>query len=432
MRIGKKRLLDKNWQILALIYVIAVIARITIVCLYSWNTGLHFETVQIARYLINGYGYSWDWYKMIPPQPTAILAPLYTYFIALFMMIFDEPARYIYIVQAVLNSLVIIPGYFLGKYYGGTKNGLILAIILGVFPEITYMPVKMVAEVISIVMVFLGIYLYLKYKDDLIANHKTTGFIWLGILLGIATLIKDNSAFIFLACFIGLLFIRINYKIWLKAAFLFGLAFTLTISPWLVRNYIVFDKPVFRTMYGFNLWRGNHPCATGTGRLANGFGSETCLDQKYLDYIEKNHPSTELGIDKFYKDEAIKFIKADKMRYAELTLKRLFYFIVIDPTHPLTKSFVYISGYIFTMVFGIWGGIILYRRKKLDRIYILLPILFIIAYVPVIIIPRYRLILIWLLLILSSISITGILSRGSLPFIGNRIRKAIDSFGKEE
>jgi len=144
--------------------------------------------------------------------------------------------------------------------------------------------------------------------------------------------------------------------------------------------------------------------------------SEADLDPEYKNYIELNHPNTEVGIDKFYLDEAMKFIKADPGRYARLTLKRIFYFLVFDPTHPLTTNFVYIGGYIFAVIFGIWGAIILGKTGKFDSIFIFIPIVFLIFYAPVIILPRYRLTVVMMLVSLSGVSLTKLLSKAK--FLG--------------
>jgi len=399
------------WLSLLMIYSLAVIIRLALVYIFSWNSGLHFESAQIAEYINNGYGYWWDWYKMIPPQPTAILTPLYTYFLALFIYIFDEPAKYIFIFQALLNALIIIPGYLIGRILGHTKNGIVLALLVGIYPEIAFMPVRMVAETITIILVFYSIYLYLKYKTLLLNEGKIAGFFVLGIILGLTTLAKANTAFVFLACFMGLLFAGTKKTSWLKAAFLLGLTFTITLSPWLIRNYMVFHKPIFRTMYGFNLWRGNHPGASGTGRLNPEHISEASLDPEYQKFIDQNHPNTELAIDKFYRDEAMKFIREDPLRYVWLTTKRIAYFLIIDPTHPLTRNALYIGGYLFAVIFGIWGGVILKRRNQLDRFYILAPAITMVFYTPVIVLPRYRLILIWILLILASVPLTIVITK---------------------
>jgi hypothetical protein len=63
------------------------------------------------------------------------------------------------------------------------------------------------------------------------------------------------------------------------------------------------------------------------------------------------------------------------------------------------------------LVFGIWGGILLQKRKRLDLALILAPLIFMAFYVPVIMLPRYRMMLVWMLLIFASVSVTSLLQR---------------------
>lgn len=411
---NRKKLYQKNWFLITTIFFVSLLFRIAIIFIIAWDRGLHYETVEIARYIVAGHGYWWNWYNSIPAQPTAILPPIYTYFVALFMAFFKNPARWIYVFQAIFNSFGVIPSFYLGKYLNGKKTGVTAAGLFAIFPEIAYSPTKIVAEPIVIAFTVLIILLFLRSKSKMITTGFYRHFIWLGLLIGFVALIKANTAFVFLACFFSLIITRYNRKILFKAAFLLGLGFTFAISPWVVRNTIVFNKPVYRTMYGFNLWRGNHPGASGTGRLDPNTISEDKLDPEYKEYIRLNHPDKEIDLDKFYTNEAIKFIKQDPQRYAWLTLKRIIYFITFDPTHPLTRNVVYIGGYIFVLIFGIWGAILLKKLKRFDNIFILIPIVFLIFYSPVIILPRYRFVVVWMLLALSSVPVAKILSKISL------------------
>ena len=62
----------------------------------------------------------------------------------------------------------------------------------------------------------------------------------------------------------------------------------ITISPYLIRNIIVFEKFTITKTTGYNLWKGSHPNAEGLE------GSEIINDslQKQIDKIPK---------DKFFK-----------------------------------------------------------------------------------------------------------------------------------
>jgi 4-amino-4-deoxy-L-arabinose transferase-like glycosyltransferase len=399
------------WFLLS-IYVVALIIRILIIKYTAWNATIHYESAEIAKFIIQGNGYWWDWYGTIPPQPTAILPPIYTYFTALFMALLENPARAFYIAQAILSSLCVIPGYFLGRQLANNKTGIVTAVLFAVFPEIAFMSAKPVAESLLMPIVILIFYLFLKYKAEFIKSGNIKQFFWLGLLIGAATLIKTTAAFIIPAGFISLILLKSNRLKAICAAFLLSLGFLTAIAPWSIRNTLVLGKPIMlNTMYGFNLWRGNHPGATGTGRLDKDRISEDSLDPEYKKYIELNHPNTELEIDKFYLDEAARFIKSDPMRYVGLCLKRMVYFLTFDPTSPLTNNIIYLGGYFLALIFGVWGGLILAKEGKLDNIFIFTPLVFLLFYVPVIILPRYRLTVIWILVGLSAVSTTRLLSK---------------------
>jgi 4-amino-4-deoxy-L-arabinose transferase-like glycosyltransferase len=397
--------------ILGLIFIGGLIFRIGIIYVYAWNTGLHYEFAEIARNIIYGYGYSWGWYGSVPLQPTAAFVPLYTYFLAIFMAVFEEPARFIYFSQAILNALGIYAAYLLVKHLSDKNSGLIAAGLYAFFPEIAYATTKMVPEAIISGPVLLAFYLFLKMKPKLLLSVSTIRFFWLGIFIGLLALMKASLLFLYVAFAISLLVSGFKRMPVLKSILLLSIGVVLAVSPWLIRNTIVMGKPVFRTTYGFNLWRGNYPGASGTGRLLPGATREVLPDDEYFNYIDQNQSGTEIEIDEFFTKEAIRLIKQNPGGFLKLTAKRIFYFLVFDPSHPLARNIIYLGGYAFAVVFGTWGAVILKRRKRLDISFVLVPLLHLFLYAPVMILPRYRMILVWLLVCLASIPLAGILIR---------------------
>lgn len=402
----------KNWRIFLAIYIIAVLVRLLGVYIVSWDRGAHFENMQIANYIIEGKGYWWDWNHTIPPQPTALLPPIYTYFLVLFLKLLHNPFRLIYAVQGLINALGIFPSYYIGRHLGGRKTGIIAAILYAVFPEVAVTPTKLISEPLFVPLVMLGLYLYLRFSEKLKSSNAIAGFFALGLLMGFASLIKTTGSLIVMSFFLSLVLIRVNRKRHYTAAIVLAVGFFLAISPWLIRNYIVFKKPLMMASnFGYNLWRGNHPWGSGTEYLDPENLSESKLSPEYLKYLEANRPQTEVALDKFYLHEALKFIKQDPGRYIKLTLKRALFFITIDPTHPLTRNVVYIGGYIFVLIFGIWGGTMLKKNGKLDKVFIIAPLLFFCFYTPIVIVPRFRLIVILILLMFASLPIADRVSK---------------------
>lgn len=407
-----QKIYQKDWFVLIVIYVIALLFRIIGVYVLSWNRGPHFENYAIAQYIVEGKGYWWDWSGWVPPQPTALLPPIYTYFLVIFMKLFTNPCKIIYISQAFLNALGIIPSFYLGRQLNNRKTGIIAALLYAVFPEVAITSAKLISEPLFVPCVILSFYLFLKFKHKLIESDSYRDFIWLGIFMGFTTLIKTTGSLIILAFFISLFIIKNKKKTVYMAVLLLGLGFFLSTLPWNIRNLVVMNKPMmFTSNFGYNLWRGNHPWGSGTEYINPEKVSESELPPEYTRYLEINRPQKEVELNKFFLNEATKFIKQDPARYIKLTLKRMIYFLTIDTTHPLTRNVFYVGGYIFVVVFGIWGGLLLKREKYLDKIFIVTPIIFFCFYTPIINVPRFRLVPILILLVLSSISISKILSK---------------------
>ncbi|MCP4583965.1 MAG: glycosyltransferase family 39 protein [candidate division Zixibacteria bacterium] len=397
--------------ILGYIFCLALALRFAIFYFWAWDTGPHYEYVEIARYIVAGYGHWWDWFGSVSPQPSAAFVPLYSYFLAFFIALTNDPARWIYFAQVLLNALGVYAFFLLGKHWGGKKIGLVAAGLYAMFPEIAFMPTRMVPEAIIVGPVILTVYLYLKIKSGIANRPQYRSFFWLGVFIGFLSLMKGSLVFLFLGCFLGLLPCGLK-KMPVRRGLLFlSLGFLIAISPWIIRNTIVLGQPVFRTTYGYNLWRGNYPGASGTGRLHPGDTREVMPDDEYFDYINRNQPEAEIEIDRFFTDEALRFIKQDPGNFIMLSLKRSLYFITYDPTHPLARNWTYLGGYVFAVIFGLWGAILLKRQKRFDMLFIAVPLLHLILYAPVMVLPRYRVILVWFLVSLASVSIALIMSR---------------------
>ncbi len=396
---------------LTILFILALILRVIVIYMYAWHTGLHFEYAQIASNIVSGNGYSWDWFGQKPLQPSAAFNPIYTYFLAFFIAIFDSPARVILIAQAIINAFCVFPAYWIGRHLNNRATGLICAVIFAVLPEIVYASTSMVTESISNTLVLAAIYFYLKLKDTVKYKSYSRHYLLFGAYIGFLALVNSSLLLLLPAFIIGFYFVGGYKKNFLKIVFLLSVGSILVITPWIIRNYVYLGKPVIRTTFGYNLWRGNYPGASGTGRVDPQNKDVIVLNEDYYKYLKTNVPDSEIGMDSFFTAEAINFIKEEPLRFIKLTLLRVLYFVTYDPTHPLTKNIFYLGGYIFILVFGVWGGILLKKLKRLDLAFVFIPFFHLILYSLVMVLPRYRMILVWILMIFSSIAIADLLSK---------------------
>lgn len=413
----------RETAILWSIYLAAFLFRFLIIVLTAWDRGPHFENYAIARNIVSGLGYSWDWDGILSTQPTALLPPIYTYFLVIFLKLFDDPARPIYIAQALINSLGIFPAFGIGKQLKNSRSGLLAAGLYAFFPEIAVSPGKMISEPLFIPLVLFCLWLYFQTIIER-NNVKPRSFFILGICLGILTLIKTTGTFLMAACEFGLAYKKRFSRESIVHGLLVLAGFIIVVSPWSIRNIVVMKAPVLLgSNLGYNLWRGNHPWSKGTEYLDPNRTSEAELSEEYKEYLKNNYPDNEVDLDKFFGREAIKFIKENPTRYLSLTIKRAFYFITFDPTHPLTKNIFYLGGYLFVVFFGIWGGIISKRLGTFDSIFIIAPLLPFLFYVPIVMVPRFRIVMVLVLLMLSSLSLSKILENKNLWFSKLRFNK---------
>ena len=95
----------------------------------------------------------------------------------------------------------------------------------------------------------------------------------------------------------------------------------ITISPYLIRNYIAFDKIILHSGFGFNVWKAYNPKAKVEGYYIE--------EEELISKIEnvKKDVNYRINQDKIYLKEAKKYILDDPIKYFKLFLKRIYSFI---------------------------------------------------------------------------------------------------------
>ena len=393
--------------------IIAFIVRVLAVLYFNYYDEIIHEYMDIADTMLQGKGYSWGRWMTIPPQPTAVFPPLYVYFLLIPMMLSKSNYLLVYIVQSIVAATGVIPAYLVGKKMFSYKVGLICAMFYAIFPEMVALPVRPIAEFAIVVMSLWLIYFYLGLKDSLsVGKNIVIKSFLIGIFTGAMMLTKVSSIIIISSIALALILSHKAYFKTIKLAVIPLIAgIVLVMSPWVIRNYIVFDKFIpLRIGSGYNLWVGNNPYTFGTTRGMDGRHINFTFSQEYYSSIYDNFPQDEIEWDKFLRRKGKEYIKENPKRYLKLCLNRLFYFIWIDPTHPLSKHPAYFTGYIVLLVLGVPGLIMLFVKKRIDPALIFIIILNIIVYIPTIYLPRYRVLTIMVLMLVSAYSIEKLLS----------------------
>lgn len=401
---GLRRIPPYGWLIILI--AAAFLARAATSLLVADNHAVYFEYMLIAQNLLDGKGYSYDDFGSMPMQPTVLFPPLYVYWCALFMA-FCAPGHYLpmYLAQGLVAATGVIPAFLLGKNLFSVRAGWIFAGLYAMYPEMVFMHTRPAPESLYVSLVLWIFYLYRLLRDLPPGSGAAVRLsLVCGVLFAAGAMLKDAMPIIMVACAIGLVRAVRPVRSALRSHILpAAIVFALAISPWVVRNYIVEHRFIpLRFALGQNLWKGNHLGASGTTRTFDGVDTRVGITPSYEEYLEEHLPADNIARDDFYQSEAVKFIRENPGEYLRLSATRLLYYLWLDPTHPLSRNVFYWLPYVLLMIIAIPGIVLAARHGKLDPAFVFTFFGLLALYVPIVYVPRYRIISVVLYLLFAA------------------------------
>jgi len=318
----------------------------------SYENPSTWEFGRIASYLADGKGYAlwrWDGSKYTQayspdatPLPSAYMPPLYPLLLAGCYRLLGEPdATYLLLqgVQASLGAMTCWLVYLLARRLWDAKVGLWAAWACALYPPLVYM-----ASTMHPINFYVPAYLVVVYLAVALL-HADHWWIWLAFSACSATLIMFRAeALLYVLAF----YIWIGWrrsKIYITSSHLISslLLLVLLMLPWAWRNLRALGHWVpTTTTLGYNLWRGNNPEATGTGRSLAGVDEPTPQDIEAEINAIPLERDFELQMDKVFMQRALHFIRTRPLSAIALALRKQVYFWVSDLTHPLARTPYYL------------------------------------------------------------------------------------------
>jgi hypothetical protein len=149
-------------------------------------------------------------------------------------------------------------------------------------------------------------------------------------------------------------------------------------SPWAIRNYIVHNRLLFaESTVGYNLWIGNNPAATGTGKYSLGISDYSPMriqEEMSSDFplsselkAEITACRTELQKDDVYRKHALQYIKMNFASFLKRAIKKAGYAWYRDPTNLYTRHPAYWLPWFITLVLFVAGLIFrIVSEKRYD------------------------------------------------------------------
>lgn len=265
----------------------------------------------IAYNLSKGYGFSLN-----PKVPTPIRAPFYPFFLSGIYFLFGQNYTIVRIIQGILSAFLCIIIYYIAKNIFSKKVAMISAGILALYPVLIVYIGLILTETLFTFLFAISILLLIQGVNKINIYY----FALSGFFLGIATLTRPVT--LLFPLLILLVIVLTKKKLFISWCILI-FVFSLTLVPWLIRNYNLFGS--FRLCSistGYGLFT--------SGNMAKGY----TFDESYAKYAElcKQYPeptifipkqSPAIELEKKLQKEGIFLIKENFKNYILVVIKRL-------------------------------------------------------------------------------------------------------------
>jgi hypothetical protein len=369
-----------------------------------------FESGNIAHSLATGHGFSSPF--RVDTGPTAWMTPLFPLALAGLFRLFGAYTFHAWAATVLVNitccTLACIPIYYTGKRIGGIGLAAGAAWLWAVFPNAILLPVESMWDAsISALLAAAILWATLELAES--QSHRLRNWCAYGLLWGLALMFNATIAglFPFLA---GWLVYRARQE---KREWLKNLAATVAIIilccvPWTVRNFRVFHQLVpLRSVLGLQLWLGNNDQTQDIFRgdlhpIYNAPEREKYISMGEIAYMQHK------------KQEAIAYMFSHPAREAHLITYRAISIWSGGTPYPLedflgTPSLRFRSVLAFNLVAALGtlcGIIILFRQRSPFAVPIAtFPLIYPWAYYLTLALPRYRLPIDPVVILLLAISI---------------------------
>jgi 4-amino-4-deoxy-L-arabinose transferase-like glycosyltransferase len=339
---------------LLLIVLAAFLLRLVVLMPRVWH--FHYEndeSTNISASLASGHGFANPF--GIETGPTSWLPPLYQWIMAGVFKLFGIKSKASAAVMLGLNSLfdsiTVIP-IFLAAYRSfGQKIALWSAWTWAFFPYAIYWAIHTNWDTCLSTMVLTFVFwLTVELEND----TRTKMWIIYGLAWSISAL-SNTATLAFLPFAAAWILWRRLRQLGptLAKGVAAAVVFFAVITPWLIRDYVVFHKFIpIRGNFGLELYIGNSPGANGTWQWWLHPSQNVLEMKKYIEMGEVRYVETK-------KQEATQLIRQDPARFAKLSLIRFVYYWDGVPRAQKYQIIEVLRSSLFLLfsVLAIWGAI---------------------------------------------------------------------------
>lgn len=326
--------------------------------------------------------------------PTIYMPPLYYYLIYLIKLVSLDIFKTSFLViffQICLSLVSIFIFFHILRNFVSKNFSIFITSIFAFFP-VNILSSSQISSITLQIFLLLNFFFFL---IEFLKKKKKIYLILFSFFSGLLILTRGEFfLFYFITIFYFFLFQKKNVKI----IFLSLIITLFVISPYLKRNYSLFETFTLTKSFGYNLLKGNNANFKVEGDAV---------------YVEKEFPRNklkiktnnfyEINLDNFYKKKAIENIKESPITYLKFYFIKVLSFLFIDlnSSYPGYYNFFHILPKIFLSITSIIGAVISIRKKGFMQYLSLYYFANIFLFSIFFILPRYSLILLPVQLLLS-------------------------------
>lgn len=377
-----------------------------------------FESGNIAHSVADGKGFSSPF--RVDTGPTAWMTPVYPLILAAIFKVFGVYTVDAWYASVVFNILCVtltcIPIYFAGRRIGGDKRGVALgasaAWLWAVFPNAILIPVESMWEASLAALLGATILWATLALDD---DRSWLGWSGYGLLWGFTLMTNASLGAVFPVLLVWLWWrARMQSRNVVPRVALTLVVTTLCCVPWTIRNYRVFHAFVpLRSVLGLQLWLGNNDQTEDIFRgnlhpIYNEAERQHYIDIGEIAYMRGKH------------ELALRYMFSHPSREAHLSWLRFVSIWAGGAIHPVDDFigtpdpwYRYVLAFNLFVAFAtLAGAILLFVQCSTHAVpCVAFPAIFPWAYYLTLALPRYRLPIDPVSMILTSVAIIAAFDR---------------------
>jgi 4-amino-4-deoxy-L-arabinose transferase-like glycosyltransferase len=182
-------------------------------------------------------------------EPTVFIMPGYPVFLAaIFLAVGSTSWFTVRLVQVIISLVLVWFTYKLGEKLSGRQAGIIAAFICAIYPPNLTVPCFLLTEVIFTCLLLAALLAFIKAER----TDSHTGFALTGFILALATYFRPTAGLLPVVFGFYLFTRRLGIKKVFQAVFIMGATILLCLSPWIIRNYMIYKEFIPFTVSGGN------------------------------------------------------------------------------------------------------------------------------------------------------------------------------------